>query len=372
MRIAFVLYKYLPYSGLAQDFLRIASLIAKPDNHLDVYVMEWRGDADPRFNVHVISPKGWTNHGKAASFYKKLSTKLVREKYNCVVGFNKMPMLDVYFAADTCYLERFENTSFWHRLNPRFRLYSRFERAVFGKESRTICLMISDAQTEQFKKIYGIKDERLIILPPGIDTKYRRPTNGVSIRKKFRAEYNLTDNDELILMVGTGFKTKGLDRAIMAMAALPPPIKKHTYLMVVGEGDNSGYKRLAEAKGIPGKVLFMGGRSDVVNCLLGADFLLHPSRRESAGKVILEAIVAGLPVLVTGICGYARHVKQSQAGLVLDEPFSQENLNEKLVKMISFNKEKWVRNALDYADIEDLYSMSEKAADVIEQAARKQ
>ena len=68
----------------------------------------------------------------------------------------------------------------------------------------------------------------------------------------------------------------------------------------------------------------VNGSSQVPELLLAADLLIHPSLKESAGMVILEAIVAGLPVLTTSSCGYAFHVEQAQAGVVCPMPFQQE------------------------------------------------
>jgi UDP-glucose:(heptosyl)LPS alpha-1,3-glucosyltransferase len=42
--------------------------------------------------------------------------------------------------------------------------------------------------------------------------------------------------------------------------------------------------------------------------------------------VLLEAVVAGLPVLTTAVCGYAHHISDADAGVVVAEPFTQHAL----------------------------------------------
>lgn len=365
MRIAFVLNRYFPFSGVARDFLRIANLCQSKGHEVEVYTMSWEGEL-PSFEVHVLKSKGFTNHGKLARFHKKLEIELRRKKYHCVVGFNKMPFLDVYFAADDCYLERHKQSNFIQKLNPRYRFYSGIENEVFGAHSKTICMMISDQQVEQFKKSYRGSDRSMVILPPGIDPGRKRPKDWLSIRKAFRRKHDLNDGDVLILMVGSGFKTKGVDRAINALASLPSSYRGHVRLMIVGKGSSDQYMRLARNKGVIEQVTFMGGVNNVSEFMIGADFLLHPSRKESAGMVLLEAIVSGLPVLVSGICGYAKHVKNARAGTVLDEPFSAPDLLTKLVEIIKVDKSSYVQNALNYAEKEDLYSLSVKAVEIIE------
>jgi UDP-glucose:(heptosyl)LPS alpha-1,3-glucosyltransferase len=82
--------------------------------------------------------------------------------------------------------------------------------------------------------------------------------------------------------------------------------------------------------------------------------------------------VAGLPVLVSSVCGYAHHVTRSNTGLVLDSPFDQNQMNDRFQSMLnSSQRQEWQRNGINYAASEDLYSLPEKAADVIERYVGK-
>jgi GT2 family glycosyltransferase len=81
------------------------------------------------------------------------------------------------------------------------------------------------------------------------------------------------------------------------------------------------------------RVRFLGFREDIPELMAAADVLVHPSRLDVTGQVILEAIVNGLPAVVTGLCGFAEHVKKSGAGIVLPEPFSQAELQAALARM---------------------------------------
>jgi len=117
-------------------------------------------------------------------------------------------------------------------------------------------------------------------------------------------------------------------------------------------------------------VQFFGGRDDIPQFLLGADLLLHPARKENTGTVILEAMAAGLPILVAGECGYAKHVNNARAGLVTARPFNQNEFELKLLTMLdNLRLKDFSENALAYAEQEDLYSMPIKAAAIIEQMA---
>ena len=170
-----------------------------------------------------------------------------------------------------------------------------------------------------------------------------------------------------MLLVGSGFKTKGLDRAILSLASLPETIKHRCHLLVIGQDNPRIFKTLSLKHHVANQVNFLGGRDDVQHFFLAADLLLHPAYHENTGTVLLEAMVAGLPVLTTENCGYAHYVTEANAGLVLPCPFQQIEFNKTLQKMLSSPDEKWRQNGLTFSQTADIYSMPEKAADFIEQ-----
>jgi len=373
MKLAVCLYKFFSFGGLARDFLRIMTICRDRGYEIDVYVMEWQGDIPEGFNVHIIPLCGWTNHGKVASYIKQVKPLLEQGHYDLIIGFNKIPGLDLYYAADPCYLDRVKNQKnyFIQQFSKRLQFYTKCERAVFSSESDTVTLMISDVQRDLFKQYYATPDERLIMLPPGIDEDRKRPDNWQQIRQSNRDEFDIKDDEFVLLMVGTGFKTKGVDRAIRALASLSDVLRHKTKLFILGDGNTEPYQKIAKQLSIQNQVVFFGGRTDVPYFLLGADLLLHPARKDAAGIVILEAVVAGLPVLVTNVCGYAKHVTKANAGLVVPSPFNQHNFGLQLTEMLQTELKEWSDNGLEYSKSEDLYSMPEKVVEIIEDMVKR-
>jgi UDP-glucose:(heptosyl)LPS alpha-1,3-glucosyltransferase len=293
---------------------------------------------------------------------------LKRDPSDRVVGFNKMPGLDVYYAADPCYEEKARSLRpFFYRWSMRYRHFSTYERAVFDAKGKTEILMISDAQRPFFVKHYGTSPERFHLLPPGVTRDRRAPPNAVAVRAEFRREFSLMNEDLLIVQVGSGFKTKGLDRSLKAVAALPATLRARVHLMVIGQDDPAPFLPQIKALCLDTRVVIFEGRDDIPRFLLGADLLIHPAYNENTGTVLLEAMAAGLPVLVTDVCGYAPHVTEANAGCVLASPFDQGALDATLASMLADDQARhvWSRNGLDYADNTDLYSMPERAADII-------
>ncbi len=368
MKLAFLLYKFFPYGGMQRDFLRFAQESHKRGHSIRVYCINWQGNIPEEIELRRVAVKAWSNHRRNEKYYHWVQKDLAQDPVDGVIGFNKMPGLDVYYAADSCYMDKSMNErGSLYRMGSRFKHFQSYENAVFGPVSTTEILLISETEKKKFKKHYQTDETRLHMLPPGISADRRAPPNSEDIRLKTRQHWQLSDEDILLLFIGSGFIKKGLHRAIRAIASLEEGQRKRSRLMVVGQDKEKRYKRLASELGVEENILFLGGRDDVSALLLAADLLIHPALDEAAGIVLLEAVVAGLPVIVTDVCGYAHHIADADAGEVLASPFSQRQLDEALAR--AFNAELrvvWNASALAYAESEDLYSMHVTGAALIE------
>ena len=227
-------------------------------------------------------------------------------------------------------------------------------------------MIITPNQKRDFQKHYQTEDNRFYLLPPGISPDRKYSNFESNAREKFRQQHQLSDKDFLLLAIGSDFKRKGVDRSIEALASLPDTLRSHTYLYVIGLDKEAPFVKLAQKLGISKQVRFWGGRDDVPNFIAGSDLFLHPARSENTGTAILEALVGGLPEIVTDVCGYAPFVKDAKTGFVLTTPYNQAQFNDYLLKSLDRELlDKWRNNAQHYADSQDLYSLPEKAADII-------
>lgn len=368
MQLAFVLYKYFPFGGLQRDFMRIALECQRRGHQIRVYTLIWEGDVPAGFEVLVAPVKALFNHRRNEKLSAWMAADLAQRPVDRLIGFNKMPGLDVYYAADGCYEDKAQTLrNPLYRRWGRYRHFAEYERAVFAPEARTEILMISEVQQPLFVKHYATPQQRFHLLPPGISQDRRAPANAAEVRAQFRQEFGLGEQDRLLVQIGSGFKTKGVDRSLKALAALPTALRQRTRLFVIGQDDPKVFQLQSTALGLNEQVTFMKGRSDIPRFLLGADALIHPAYNENTGTVLLEAVVAGLPVLVTAVCGYAHYIEEARAGVVLGEPFEQAELNRELQHLLEDDaaRAEWSRNGLAFADSADLYSMPQHAADVI-------
>lgn len=364
--LAFCLFNYFPYGGLQRDFLRIALKCQQMGAAIRVYTMRWEGPAIPGFDVQLIPTRGLTNHLRAKRFATQVQERLSKESADLTVGFNKMPGLDVYFASDVCFAEQVSKKNWLSRFFPRYRIYLEMEKAVFGPQSKTHILLLSNRQIEDFQRHYSLETNRFTLMPPGLDENFRVPDNIIETRKQVRHEFGLDENTFLLLHVGSAFKGKGMDRAIRSLASLSEPDKKRCFLLVAGKGDSAGFMRMATKLGVGKIIHFAGVRQDIPSLMAAADILIHPARVESAGMILLESIASSLPVICTAICGYTPFVMRASGGILLEEPFRQRDLDAALKKMLNREVLDQHRQSIrTYCKQNKLSGLHEKAAQSI-------
>ncbi len=373
MHFAFCLYKHSPYGGLSLDMLRIAQECLKRGHQVTIYVGHWEGNYPQNVEVVEVEHFGLTNHTRSAAFHRKLYKKLKGHKYDALIGFNRIPGMDMYFCGDFCFVGRaHQKNSIYYRMTPRYLFFRSFEDRVFSTKSKTRVLSLSDREKSIYQQYYLTQDDRFYDLPPALDKRRRYIQESLPDRALIRKNLGIDEDRFLVFFVGSGFKTKGLDRAIKAIASLPDDIRHRTTMFVVGQDRIERFRLQAKRLGVAEQVEFLGGRDDIPELMKAGDLLLHPAYMETAGKVLLEAITAGLPVLATTVCGYAPHIGRSGAGQVLRSPFKQGELNDKLAEMlVSPERDQWIQNGLDYGENDDLYVMPEYTARLLEQVVNE-
>jgi UDP-glucose:(heptosyl)LPS alpha-1,3-glucosyltransferase len=367
MKFAFTLIKYFPFGGLQRDFMQIARTCMARGHHVDVFTPYWQGDVPAGLNVTVLALRAFSNHQRRMALSREVQRRTRPNGYDAVVGFSKMPGLDFYYAADSCFAERVESKPFWYPYTGRARSYLALEHAVFTPAAATRILLLTEKDRAVYQHYYGTPGDRFHVLPPGIARDRLFPANAADIRRQLRAELKIAVDSPMILMVGSGFRTKGTDRAMRAFAALPEGLRRKAVLVIIGRDNFRPFRGLARRLGIAEQIIFFHGRDDIPRFLFSADLLLHPAYRENTGTVLIEAMAARLPVLATDVCGYSYHVERAGAGELLPSPFQQAELDRLLAEMLTSDRRAaWGENGWRYVNRHDVFSMAERAADIIE------
>jgi len=373
-KLAFAVSLFFEYGGMQRSLLRIAQACAQRGHDVHIFTGGWLGDRPADITVHEMDTRAITNVRSNDILAKKLATAVAEEAdYDCVAGFTKLPGLDVYYAGDPCYAERVATSRpWWYRFTPRYRGFRRQEAAVFAKGLKTELMLIAHNEKQQFMKHYNTEAGRFHLMPPGINRQRfeQKPTdNDIA---ELRAELGIAENEKMLLLVGARFQTKGLDRALNAVANLSAEQRAKIKLVVVGGDKQAPYIQQAERLHITNRIVFTGAREDLVRFYYAADLLLHPPYTENTGTILIEAMLCDLPILASGVCGFAFHVIDSQAGNICPEPFEPSTFNRMLSDMLDDDVlNSFAGKGPAYCDKTDLYSLIDRAADVIVARAEK-
>lgn len=127
----------------------------------------------------------------------------------------------------------------------------------------------------------------------------------------------LPTQTRVLLAVSRLEKQKGLDVAIGALARVR---ERHpdAVLVVLGLGSQErALKELAAAHGISDAVHLAGSVGDVADWLRRAEVFVHPARWEGFGLALLEAMLAGLPIVASEVSSIPEIVVGGTTGLLV-------------------------------------------------------
>jgi UDP-glucose:(heptosyl)LPS alpha-1,3-glucosyltransferase len=365
MRIALGIVTLSDQSGLQRACLELADALTARGHKVEIFAARCVAPWTASRNVNMLPARGATNHGLDLAFGRALQNA-APSSFDLVVGFNKLPGLDVYYCADPSMAAKL--APIWKRALPRHRARLALERACFDPSSTTSALMLSPGVLESYRQAWRTPDDRLFLLPPRIARNSVRAELGApALRRAARAARGYGERETVWLWVAAQPVTKGLDRVLAAL-----PHHPRARLLALGlapdEAKGRPYRQQADRLGISHSIQWVKYWEQVPELMAVADVLIHPARLDVTGQVILEAIANGLPVVASSVCGFAHHIRTAGAGAVIAEPFDQRAFDEALTLAEDpAVRERWSAAALAYADLHDFARGQEAAAQIIEQ-----
>jgi len=142
---------------------------------------------------------------------------------------------------------------------------------------------------------WGVPARKIRVIPNGLD--FERFAFDPEGRKAVRRELGIPLKDFVLGSVGRLDPIKGYD---LLIEAAEPLCKSGAWLLLVGEGpEKARLEKLARERNVGQRVIFAGERRDVPQLLSAMDLFAAPSREETFGLSILEAVAVGLRVVFT-------------------------------------------------------------------------
>jgi len=137
-------------------------------------------------------------------------------------------------------------------------------------------------------------------------------------RKAVRARLGVEDDAVLLLVPGTICARKGQRDIAAAFRLMPPEAARRLRIVMVGDRGEEDYARRLDhdLRHLPaGVAMEVPAQARMAPWFQAADLLAMPSRSESAPRVVLEALAAGLPMVVSPVFGVAEQVGDNDGAL---------------------------------------------------------
>lgn len=316
LRVAVVVPKYGLIGGAENFVFQLTERLASfEDITVDVFANKWRkGDAPIRFH------KIWTI--PFPRFLEPLSFAL--GAYFQTGKFDLIHSHDRVFAMDIFTFHGIPHT-IWvndvqHRRFPRLVdfIIAWIERVGISRHRLKKILPVSSIAAQALKRCYPSLETKIDIMPPGIAGDFFQAYDRHKEREKTRQQYDLLPHETVLLFVGMNFEIKNLDLVLESLAVFSGRGGRDLKLMVVGKGNEKKYRKKAKSLGIDHLVRFCGPARNVQPFYLAADLFIMPSFYDTFGMVVLEAMLAGLPPVISSTVG-AKDLVDATCGFVLPD-----------------------------------------------------
>lgn len=201
-----------------------------------------------------------------------------------------------------------------HNLNLSEKFWRGFLKRFIFRYAK-IVVAVSEAVKKYLIKFEKVSEDKIKIIH-----------NGVEIEKFLHLEknYQVSGRDFVIGSIGRLEKQKGYDVLAEAVSGL------NLKCVVAGEGmERKFLENKINSLNISDKFQLPGWQKDIKDFLQKLDIFVLPSRWEGFGIVLLEAGLAGLPVIASRVDGIAEIIKDGEDGLLF-EPGDHSELADKI------------------------------------------
>lgn len=367
-KIAVVVPKYGLVGGGERFASEVTERLALNENfEIHVFANRWVALSD-RVVFHKIPIVRFPRFLGPLFFAWFVQRKISRMDFDLVHTHHWIFHADIYSAHGVPHVG-------WVR-NVRNRSPSLYDRAVIYIERQLMknggssCFLpVSSIAMEAFRREYATLPGRWQIVHPGVDAARFSSPDRDACRAEIRGRYGIGADDLLLLFVGMNFEVKGLDTIIAAVAkarAAKPDAK--IKLLVVGRGNERKYGKIAESLGIAEAVIFAGTQhAGLERYYRAADIFTLFSAFDTFGMVVLEAMAAGLPVIVSPNVGAKDLVQEGINGFILPAPQDAEAAAECIAQLSNSELRKTMGAAAHFEAIAHVWErLAEKMTNIYE------
>lgn len=292
-----------------------------------------RPSPTPGLHVHSISGASMSRTRRSVTFAHRVEHRLRENTFDIIHAITPCRYVDIYQPRGGTVAESIERNIALRnhglaqsikRATNRFNLKQRYslalEKTLFNQKDGPVVVAISDYVVRQLKTHYGLPDERIRKIYNGTNCESIDDLQRQHNRQTIRNQYNIKEDDFLVIVVAHNFKLKGVHRWMEALARLQHKGRKNIRSLVIGKGDTEPWHRLLQKLGLDDILTFTGPTERIQEFYHAADILVHPTYYDPCSRVVLEAMTAGLPCITTKWDGASEMIEHGQNGYVLNNP----------------------------------------------------
>jgi UDP-glucose:(heptosyl)LPS alpha-1,3-glucosyltransferase len=321
-RIVFVRQHFSQFGGGELILDRTISAMTARGLKVALLARSWAAREDIEF-IRCDPPR-FPRFRRERLFARAACDRLAAVKYALVQSHERLPCCDIFRAGDGVHAvfveQRAKGLGALARaalfLHPFHRSVMALEREMFASPRLKAVIANSQMVADEIGRHFGFPRERIHLVPNGIDLTRFHPDARSHYRAQTRKRLGTAPDRPVLLFVGSGFKRKGLDAAIAALAASGT----NAELWVIGHDRRPGtYAYLAERVGISaGRFHMIGPVDDPLPYYAAADALILPSIYDPFPSTVIEALACGLPVVTSTGCGARDAIAELEPALVRD------------------------------------------------------
>ncbi len=287
----------------------------------------------PNLHVHTIRGASMSRTRQSVTFRHRVDRILQNASFDVVHVITPCRSADIYQPRGGTVAEMIERNiallsarpvrrlkRYANHFNFKQRYTLALERVLLGNPHGPKVVAISDYVVDQLRRHYALPDERICKIYNGVDPDLTTHDQRQGHRAAIRSEFEIGDDDVLVLLIAHNFRLKGLRHWMEALALLVKRGVTNVRSLVIGKGESEQWHRLTARHGIADRLTFTGPSDRVRQFHHAADVLVHPTYYDPCSRVVLEAMVAGLPCITTRWDGASEIIEDGVSGYVLDDP----------------------------------------------------
>jgi len=194
------------------------------------------------------------------------------------------------------------------------RIFFMAEKMIEPVTERFIAL--TKGEMSDYIRFSLTRPEKITVIHSGVDV--ARFSALPSNPKGLRAALGIPEDALVVGTAGWLLPIKGPDILMSAMERVCWPVRDDIFLVYAGKGEMEAELRNRACKsGFSGNVVFAGWRKDMHDVMAAFDIFVLPSRNEGMGRVIVEAMAAGKPVVASNVGGIPDLVKHGVNGFLV-------------------------------------------------------